>query len=80
LQLVSIYFLPNDESAQEVGMLKGFTVPKSLFGQAALTPPPPWRYSRGLGLFISVIAPGETRPLHDSYQTARQYPILRGES
>jgi len=26
-------------------MLKGFTVPKSLFGQAALTPPPPWHYS-----------------------------------
>ena len=24
-------------------MLKGFTVPKSPFGQAALTPPPPWR-------------------------------------
>ncbi|WP_210189191.1 hypothetical protein [Bradyrhizobium erythrophlei] len=23
-------------------MLKGFTVPKSPFGQAALTPPPPW--------------------------------------
>jgi hypothetical protein len=27
-------------------MLKGFTVPKSPFGQAALTPPPPWRYAR----------------------------------
>ena len=26
-------------------MLKGFTVPKSLFGQAALTPPPPWHYA-----------------------------------
>ena len=26
-------------------MLKGFTVPKSPFGQAALTPPPPWHYS-----------------------------------
>ena len=26
-------------------MLKGFTVPKSQFGQAALTPPPPWHYS-----------------------------------
>ena len=24
-------------------MLKGFTVPKSPFGQAALMPPPPWR-------------------------------------
>src|SRR3979411_1969483 len=27
---------------QDTGMLKGFTVPKSPFGQAALTPPPPW--------------------------------------
>src|SRR6202046_3323756 len=26
-------------------MLKGFTVPKSPFGQAALSPPPPWHYS-----------------------------------
>jgi acetoacetate decarboxylase len=26
-------------------MLKGFTLPKSPFGQAALTPPPPWHYS-----------------------------------
>ena len=26
-------------------MLKGFTVPKSPFGRAALTPPPPWHYS-----------------------------------
>jgi acetoacetate decarboxylase len=26
-------------------MLKGFTVPKSPFGQAALTPPPPWHYA-----------------------------------
>ena len=26
-------------------MLKGFTVPRSPFGQAALTPPPPWHYS-----------------------------------
>ena len=26
-------------------MLRGFTVPKSPFGQAALTPPPPWHYS-----------------------------------
>jgi hypothetical protein len=26
-------------------MLKGFTVPKPPFGQAALTPPPPWHYA-----------------------------------
>jgi hypothetical protein len=26
-------------------MLKGFTVPKSPLGQAALTPPPPWHYA-----------------------------------
>ena len=26
-------------------MLKGFTVPKSPFGQASLTPPPPWHYA-----------------------------------
>src|SRR5450631_1761401 len=26
-------------------MLKGFTIPKSPFGQAALTPPPPWHYA-----------------------------------
>src|SRR5260370_23196473 len=30
---------------QDLGMLKGFTVPKSPFGQAALTPPPPWHYA-----------------------------------
>src|SRR4051812_42433678 len=34
-----------NESKQESMMLKGFTVPKSPFGQAALTPPPPWHYS-----------------------------------
>jgi acetoacetate decarboxylase len=33
------------ENTQELMMLKGFTVPKSPFGQAALTPPPPWHYS-----------------------------------
>jgi hypothetical protein len=45
LQLVSIDFLLNDEGAQEIDMLKGFTVPKSPFGLAALSPPPPWHYS-----------------------------------
>src|SRR5258708_25405705 len=30
---------------QDTGMLKGFTVPKSPFGQAALTPPPHWHYA-----------------------------------
>jgi Acetoacetate decarboxylase (ADC) len=30
---------------QDAAMLKGFTVPKSPFGQAALTPPPPWHYA-----------------------------------
>ncbi|QIG99752.2 MULTISPECIES: acetoacetate decarboxylase family protein [unclassified Bradyrhizobium] len=30
---------------QDMGMLKGFTVPKSPFGQAALTPSPPWHYA-----------------------------------
>src|SRR5258707_1405851 len=30
---------------QDTAMLKGFTVPKSPFGQAALTPPPPWHYA-----------------------------------
>jgi acetoacetate decarboxylase len=45
LRHTSIDFPPNDESTQEVGMLKGFTVPKSPFGQAALAPPPPWHYS-----------------------------------
>jgi acetoacetate decarboxylase len=35
----------NEANAQEPTMLKGFTVPKSPFGQAALTPPPPWHYS-----------------------------------
>jgi acetoacetate decarboxylase len=30
---------------QDAGMLKGFTVPKTPFGQAALTPPPPWHYA-----------------------------------
>jgi Acetoacetate decarboxylase (ADC) len=33
------------ELREEPIMLKGFTVPKSPFGQAALTPPPPWHYS-----------------------------------
>ena len=26
-------------------MLRGFTAPKTPFGQAALTPPPPWHYA-----------------------------------
>jgi hypothetical protein len=26
-------------------MLKGFTVPRSPLGQAAIDPPPPWHYS-----------------------------------
>jgi acetoacetate decarboxylase len=30
---------------QDAEMLRGFTVPKSPFGQAALTPPPPWHYA-----------------------------------
>jgi hypothetical protein len=30
---------------QDTGMLKGFTVPKTPFGHAALTPPPPWHYA-----------------------------------
>src|SRR3984893_15985500 len=30
---------------QDTAMLKGFTVPRSPFGQAALTPPPPWHYA-----------------------------------
>ena len=33
------------QGEQEMEMLKGYTVPKSPFGQAALTPPPPWHYS-----------------------------------
>src|SRR5258705_8167341 len=35
----------NEANTQEPMMLKGFTVPRSQFGQAALTPPPPWHYS-----------------------------------
>jgi AraC family transcriptional regulator len=31
-------------------MLKGFTVPKSPFGLAALTPPPPWHYRDAVGV------------------------------
>jgi hypothetical protein len=34
-----------ERDAQELQMLKGFTVPKSPFGQAALAAPPPWHYS-----------------------------------
>lgn len=30
---------------RDAGMLSGFTVPKSLFGQAALVPAPPWHYA-----------------------------------
>jgi acetoacetate decarboxylase len=30
---------------QDARMLKGFTVPKSPIGQAALTPPPPWHFA-----------------------------------
>src|SRR5256886_7134311 len=41
----------NDGNKKEAMMLKGFTIPKSPFGQAALTPPPPWRYSSdGVGV------------------------------
>jgi hypothetical protein len=44
LWLVSVASLPK-VMHQEMGMLKGFTVPKSPFGQAALAPPPPWHYA-----------------------------------
>src|SRR6266852_3878121 len=44
LCLVSVASLPK-VMHQDTGMLKGFTVPKSPFGQAALTPPPPWHYA-----------------------------------
>src|SRR6202051_2453337 len=44
LWLVSVASLPK-VMHQDTGMLKGFTVPKSPFGQAALTPPPPWHYA-----------------------------------
>src|SRR5258708_23986682 len=44
LRLVSVASLPK-VMHQDTGMLKGFTVPKSPFGQAALTPPPPWHYA-----------------------------------
>jgi hypothetical protein len=30
---------------RDAGMLSGFTVPKSLFSQAALVPAPPWHYA-----------------------------------
>ena len=33
------------QGEMEMEMLKGYTVPKSPFGQAALTTPPPWHYS-----------------------------------
>jgi hypothetical protein len=39
------FYRLSGENTQESMMLKGFTVPKSPFGQAALTPPPPWHYS-----------------------------------
>jgi hypothetical protein len=44
LWLVSVAFMPK-VTHQDAGMLKGFTVPKSPFGQAALIPPPPWHYA-----------------------------------
>jgi hypothetical protein len=44
LWLVLVASLPK-VMHQDTGMLKGFTVPKSPFGQAALTPPPPWHYA-----------------------------------
>src|SRR6476661_610954 len=44
LWLVSVSSLPK-VMHQDTGMLKGFTVPKSPFGQAALTQPPPWHYA-----------------------------------
>jgi hypothetical protein len=65
LHHLSIDFLPNDESAQEVDMLKGFTVPKSPFGQAALSPPPPWHYSGdavGVEFWTDPDAAAETLP------------------
>src|SRR5438132_6007573 len=32
-------------SGEDLQMLKGFTVPRSPLGMAALTPPPPWHYA-----------------------------------
>jgi hypothetical protein len=46
-------------------MLKGFTVPKSQFGQAALTPPPPWHYAGdavGVGFWTDPDATAATLP------------------
>jgi hypothetical protein len=46
-------------------MLKGFTVPKSPFGQAALTPPPPWHYAGdvvGVAFWTDPIATAATLP------------------
>jgi acetoacetate decarboxylase len=46
-------------------MLKGFTVPKSPFGQAALTLPPPWHYAGdavGVGFWADPGATAATLP------------------
>jgi len=46
-------------------MLKGFTVPKSPFGQAALTPPPPWHYAGdivGVEFWTDPVATAATLP------------------
>jgi acetoacetate decarboxylase len=45
LRLVSVALVLKVIDASGYEMLKGFTVPKSPFGQAALTPPPPWHYA-----------------------------------
>jgi hypothetical protein len=46
-------------------MLKGFTVPKSPFGQGALIPPPPWHYSSdvvGVAFWTDPLATAATLP------------------
>ena len=46
LRLLSVASVLRASMHRDMGMLKGFTVPKSPFGQAALTPLPPWHYAR----------------------------------
>ena len=45
LLLVWLASVPKATEDRDTEMLKGFTVPKSPFGQASLNPSPPWHYA-----------------------------------
>jgi hypothetical protein len=63
-------------------MLKGFSVPKSSFGQAALTPPQPWHYSSdvvGVEFWTDPEASAATLPRGLSPDPSQSFRHVRDE-